>query len=292
VDTQRGDPAADYTALGAGWERRAGRSLASSRYELRLGESERRHLATLSAAYRLADPWTLFASERLFATDAREGPSSHRFEGRLGAAWRPSAGPWQLLARLDHAHGSGTPATLGGTLPGAVPSEPPYSAGLSPPPASGVPGVGTLPPRTLPGVLRDSGALSLAAGFRPRAAHRLAVTLVFRHVASDPFAGLPSTATTLLSFHYTADLGPRWTLGGSVRRFSQDLSDTAAHGAGLEVGWMALRDVWLVSGYNVAGFHDGGFADAGRTERGFFGGLRVKFDETTPAAWRDLRLDR
>ena len=73
------------------------------------------------------------------------------------------------------------------------------------------------------------GALSLAAGFRPRAAHRLAGTLVFRHVASDPFAGLPCTATTLLSFHYTADLGRRWTLGGSVRRFHQDVADTAAH---------------------------------------------------------------
>src|SRR5262249_28726288 len=50
VDTQQGDPAGDYTALGAGWERRVGRSLASTRYELRLGQEDRRHLATLSAA--------------------------------------------------------------------------------------------------------------------------------------------------------------------------------------------------------------------------------------------------
>jgi len=55
---------------------------------------------------------------------------------------------------------------------------------------------------------------------------------------------------------------------------------------------MAMRDVWLVGGYNVAGFDDGGFSDAGRTDRGVFAALRVKFDETTLPAWRDLRLDR
>jgi hypothetical protein len=292
VDTQQGDPAGDYTALAAGWERRVGRSLASTRYELRLGEEDRRHLATVSAAYRLRDPWTLFASERLFATDPEAGDSAHRFEGRLGAAWRPAAGAWQLLARLDHALGSGTPLTAGGTLPGGVPSEPLSSAGLGEAPASGTPGLGTLPPRFVPAVRRDAAALSLAAGFRPRAGHRVAGTLVFRHVDGDPFAGLPSSATSLLSLHYTADLGPRWTLGGSLRRFHQDLARTTDHGAGIETGWMAIRDVWLVGGYNAAGFDDGGFSDAGRTERGFFAALRVKFDETTVQAWRDLRLDQ
>ena len=108
----------------------------------------------------------------------------------------------------------------------------------------------------------------------------------------DPFAGLPSTATSLLSLHYTADLTPRWTLGTSLRRFHQDLARTTDHGVGIETGWMAVRDVWLVGGYNVAGFDDGGFSDAGRTERGFFAALRVKFDETTVQAWRDLRLDQ
>jgi uncharacterized repeat protein (TIGR01451 family) len=292
VSTERGDATADYTALGAGWERRLGRSLASARYELRLGEVERRHLATLAAGWRLSDPWTLFASERLFATDAQDAASSHRVEGRLGAAWRPAAGAWQLLARLDHALGSGIPTSPGGALPGAVPSEPLSSAGMGPAPPTGAPGLGTVPPRYLPAVQRDAAAVSLAAGFRPRAGHRLAGTLVFRHVDADPFSGVPGTATTLLSLHYTADLGARWTLGGSVRRFDQDVARTTVHGAGVEVGWMALRDVWLVSGYNVAGFSDGGFADAGRTDRGFFGALRVKFDETTLPAWRDLRLDQ
>ncbi|HET9299750.1 MAG TPA: hypothetical protein VFO11_07370, partial [Candidatus Polarisedimenticolaceae bacterium] len=292
VDTQQGDPTADYTAVTAGWERRIGRSLASTRYELRLGEEDRRHLATLSAAYRLRDPWTLFASERLFATDPDAGASAHRVEGRLGAAWRPAAGAWQLLARIDHAVGSGTPLTAGGTLPGGVPTEPLSSAGLGESPPSGTPGLGTIPPRYVPTVLRDAAALSLAAGFRPHAGHRLAGTLVFRHVDGDPFAGLPSTATSLVSLHYTADLTPRWTLGTSLRRFHQDLARTTDHGAGIETGWMAMRDVWLVGGYNIAGFDDGGFSDAGRTERGFFAALRVKFDETTVQAWRDLRLDQ
>jgi hypothetical protein len=125
---------------------------------------------------------------------------------------------------------------------------------MGPAPPTGAPGLGTVPPRYLPAVQRDAAAVSLAAGFRPRAGHRLAGTLVFRHVDADPFSGVPGTATTLLSLHYTADLGARWTLGGSVRRFDQDVARTTVHGAGVEVGWMALRDVWLVSGYNVAGF--------------------------------------
>jgi hypothetical protein len=145
-------------------------------------------------AIACAIPGRSFASERLFATDPKDGGASHRIEGRLGAAWRPASGPWQLLARVDHALGSGTPRLggrhpsrrrpLGAALLGGTGEAPPSTT-------SGPAGLGTVPPRVVPAVLRDATALSVAAGFRPRAGHRVAGTLVFRHVDSDPFAGIP-----------------------------------------------------------------------------------------------------
>ena len=90
----------------------------------------------------------------------------------------------------------------------------------------------------------------------------------------------------------SAELAKRYTMGGSLRLFDQRETALTSYGVGVEVGWLALRDVWLVGGWNLAGFEDGNFADTGNTERGPFVSLRMKFDEESLAAWRDLRLDR
>ena len=141
-------------------------------------------------------------------------------------------------------------------------------------------------------VLRDSWSLSFAGGARLTEKQRASVSLIGRHVQGDSQDGIPSTMTYLLSLHHTAQVHDRWALGWSLRRFTQDESDVTTHGAGLEVSYLALRNLWVTGGYNFAGLDDDAFPGVDNTQEGAFLSIRLKFDEDTRLSWRDLRLDR
>jgi uncharacterized repeat protein (TIGR01451 family) len=291
LDTMDGNDEGDYTTLGGGYEYHAGSSLVTSRYELRLGERDDRHLLAVGGAFRPRDAWTFFIRERLFVTDPSGSDTSYRAEGLMGTAYRPLTGRWQFLSRLDHLTASGTTTTAGGVVAGGVLSEPAASASTAPPP-TGAPGIGVSPGREAAIASRDSLALSVALGTRLTSRQRLAVSWIGRHVESDRSVGLPSTLTWLTSLHYTAEVRPRWTFGGSLRRFAQDRSDTETWGHGVEVGYLLLRNLWVTGGYNFAGFDDDAFPGADRTDEGAFLSVRFKFDERSLTRWGDLRLDR
>ena len=288
LDTTHGDAALDYTALAAGYAYRAGQRLFSARYELRLGRRESRHLLTASGALRPRDDWTLFARERLFLSAPDGSGSAWRAEGLLGAAYRPCGKRWSFLSRLDHSTSSGVAATPGGAVPGSAFAEPAYS--LSNPAPVAVPdGVGFGAGRSVAG--RDWIAVSIAAGARVTARQRFAASLTLRQSGSDPAVGLPSSLADLISLHYTAEVHRRWTVGGSLRRFSERESALTSFGHGLEVGYLAMKNLWVTGGYNFAGLKDARFPGAGQTDSGPFVSLRYKFDERNLVPWRDMRLD-
>jgi hypothetical protein len=288
LDTTHGDDAQDYTSLAGGYAYQAGSRLFSARYELRLGGTEDRHLLTASGALRPRDDWTLFARERFFLTAPDGWGSVWRAEGLFGAAYRPLAGPWSFLSRLDHCTSSGQAATPGGVAPGTAASEPAYSL-ENPTPVSVPNGVGLGASRNVVG--RDWFAISIAAGARITARQRFAASLTLRQSGSDPAVGLPSTLADLISLHYTAEIHRRWTVGGSLRRFSERESALTSFGHGLEVGYLAMKNLWVTGGYNFAGLKDGQFPGADHTDSGPFVSLRFKFDEQNLVPWRDMRLD-
>jgi uncharacterized repeat protein (TIGR01451 family) len=291
LDTVDGSTDGDYMTLGGGYEYHAGNSLLTSRYELRLGDRDDRHLLTAAGAYRPRESWTLFVRERLFLTDPEGSETSYRAEGLLGAAYRPLTGRWQFLSRLDHTTASGTTTTPGGVVAGSIQSEPAASASTAPGP-TGPAGIGFAAGREASIASRDTHALSVALGTRLTARQRLAVSWIGRHVESDPDVGLPSTFTWLTSLHYTAEVHRRWTVGGSLRRFKQDRTNTETWGQGVEVGYLLLRNLWVTGGYNFTGFDDDDFPGTDRTNEGAFLSVRFKFDERSLTRWGDLRLDR
>jgi uncharacterized repeat protein (TIGR01451 family) len=277
VDTTRGDDASDFTTLAAGVERRAGDSLLSARWETSLQTAETRHVATVSGAFRATASWTVFARERLFVSAPDAADRAARAEGLWGAAYRPFAGRWQALFRLDHVTSGGTPTTAGGIV-------------ASPPPATSPPGLGTDPTRSSLGP--DLRTLVVALGARLSPRQRVAGTVALRQVDAEPAIGAGSSLTTLLGLHYTAEIHPRWTLGGSARRFDQRDTGTSSFGAGIEAGYLVVRNLWVLGGWNVIGFRDDAFSALDRTDRGPFVALRFKFDERTIEALQDWRLDR
>jgi len=291
LQTTRGDGTNDFSTLGGGWERRSGDAVLSARYELYLGALETRHLGTAAGAFRVSEPWTLFVRERVFVSDAASGPRATRAEGLFGAAYRPLGGPWQFLARFDHSLGGGGAAAPGGVAPGSTVSEPFGSVAVVP--RNPVPpGVGFSDPRLGLASLRDSFSLHLAAGVRAGPRQRLAGSWIAHRIGADQEVGLDASLTDLLSLHYTVEVHPRWTVGASTRRFAQHDTGTTSYGAGLEVGHLAWKDLWILTGYNVSGFRDEAFPIRDRTEEGAFVAVRFKFDERSLADLKDVRLDR
>ena len=289
VNTERGSEEGDFSTLGAGFEKRFGDAIVSSRYEIHLAERETRHVATASGAFRLGEPWTAFVRERVFVSDPEAVGTAAVAEGLFGLAYRPIGRRWQALVRLDQVARAGTATTSGGVVPGGVPTEP-ASAGAPAVRDTGATGVGTLYDRAFEAP--DSLALNVAAGAQLTPRHRVALTGIARRVEGLDSLGVGGSLTWILGAHYTAQVRPRWTLGGSVRRFAQNDTGTATYGAGIEVGWLAIRNLWLTGGYNVIGFEAPYAAADDGTRKGPFLSLRFKFDEMSLETLKDLRLDR
>jgi hypothetical protein len=84
----------------------------------------------------------------------------------------------------------------------------------------------------------------------------------------------------------------RFTVGASLRRFDEVETGVAEIGYGGELGFLALRNLWLVGGYNVAGIDDDALSGDDPLERGPFVSVRFKFDENSLSRLSDPRLDR
>jgi uncharacterized repeat protein (TIGR01451 family) len=289
VRTSLGDSSADYTSLTAGYEHRAGHHVIGTRYEIRLGEADDRHLFTAAGTFHPQDALTFFVRERLFLTDPDAGDRAWRGEGLVGVAFRPRGHGFRFLARLDHTGTDGTPTGSGAIAPGGVYTTP-SSSFFATPQQTGTTGIGTGYDRAF----GDRGwiAFSVAAGARLARDHRIGWTVTARRVDGDEVTGAGSTSTSLLALHYTGVIHPRLTIGLSARRFAERTTDVASYGYGAETGYLAARNIWLVTGYNFAGIDDDSLPGLDRAEEGPFLGLRFKFDESSLKSLSDLRLDR
>jgi OOP family OmpA-OmpF porin len=68
---------------------------------------------------------------------------------------------------------------------------------------------------------------------------------------------------------------PRW-FAGSMLAYQTNFDKLLRQSAGVELGWVAAKNLWLQVGYNIYGFKDEDFADT-YTEDGFYFRLRYKF---------------
>lgn len=248
AETATGDGASDFTALSGAAEYLPAASKFTSRYEVRLGEAETRHLLTTSGALRLTQDMVLFARQRTSLSEPALGDGRLDADGLLGLAYRPvSEDRLNWLARLH--------ATRGETLPGGGTS------------LAGAPAA-----RGLMGVLEMN--------YQPAPRWHLLGRYAGRY-ARDAFAGLEvKSYTEVYEARILADAARRATLGLTGRLLRQAATETVLTGAGVESGFLVGKDLWLVAGYNVTGFSDERFPDGERRARGPFVSLRFKFDES------------
>lgn len=248
AETVLGDGVSDFSALSGAAEYLPGRSKFTSRYEVRFGEMETRHLLTAAGAIKLSPDLVLFTKQRMGLTEPTLGDGRLDADGLVGLAFRPlTADRFNWLGRLQ--------ATRGETLPGGATS-------LASAPFA----------RSLLGVFE--------LNYQPTGRWHLLGRYAGRY-AGDTFAGTETRSyTEVWESRCLADVGKRFTAGLSARLLRQVSTETTLTGVGVESGFMVARDLWFVGGYNVTGFSDQRFPDGERRAQGPFVTLRFKFDET------------
>lgn len=247
ADTVTGLGGSDFTALTAGAEYLPGRTKLASRYEVRFGEREDRHLLTTAGAVRLTPGLVLFARNHLNLSQPELADSRLDVDGLLGMAYRPlDADRWSWLGRLEASRGERLPG--GGTSLATAPA------------ARGLMGL-------------------LEMNFQPVPRWHMLGRYAGRY-ATDVFSSRSSRSyTEIWEARSMVDIGARATAGLSGRILRQAASETSLTGVGLEGGLLVARDLWLVAGYNITGFSDDRFPDGNRRQQGPFVSLRFKFDE-------------
>ena len=96
--------------------------------------------------------------------------------------------------------------------------------------------------------------------------------------ATDRSSGIESHSfTQLMGGRSTWDLTDRWDVG--LQGYRMWGGGAAENAVGLEVGYLAWKNLWLSLGYNFKGFGAADLAGEAYTQRGVYLRLRFKFDE-------------
>jgi hypothetical protein len=101
----------------------------------------------------------------------------------------------------------------------------------------------------------------------------------------DKSNGISSRSfTQLIGGRSTWDLTERWDVSlQAYRMWGNGAAETAV---GMEVGYLAWKNMWVSVGYNVKGFKASDMVGEAYTQRGLYLRMRFKFDENVfnPAA--------
>ena len=96
--------------------------------------------------------------------------------------------------------------------------------------------------------------------------------------AKDRSSGIDSRSfTQLVGARSTWDVTERWDVG--LQGYRLWGNGAAENAVGVEVGYLAFKNMWLALGYNVKGFSASDLAGEAYTRRGIYVRMRFKFDE-------------
>ncbi|MEO8388099.1 SdrD B-like domain-containing protein [Polaromonas sp.] len=202
-------------------------------------------------ANKLDDNWTLL-NRGLYSEQTNLGAAGGKRElitAQTGAAYRPvDTDVWNALGRIEYKKDSDS--TLG------------------------------------PGLSRDESGLILSTHLNVQPSRSWVASA--RYAAkwgSDRSSGLSTRSfTQLIGGRSTWDLTQRWDVSlQAYRMWGDGAAETAV---GVEVGYLAWKNMWVSLGYNIKGFKAADLAGEAYTQRGVYLRVRFKFDENVfePAA--------
>jgi hypothetical protein len=209
-------------------------------------------LLTGALANKLGDSWTLL-NRGLYSEQSNLGAGGGTRElitAQSGVAYRPvETDVWNALGRIEYKQDSDS--TLG------------------------------------PGLNRDESGLILSTHLNVQPNRNWVMSA--RYAAkwgSDKSNGISSRSfTQLIGGRSTWDLTQHWDVSlQAYRMWGDGAAETAV---GVEVGYLAWKNMWVSVGYNVKGFKAADMTGEAYTQRGLYLRVRFKFDENVlgePAA--------
>ncbi|NMM08154.1 hypothetical protein [Polaromonas sp.] len=218
---------------------------ASSQAQWQTSTTSRSWLFSVATAGKLDENWTLL-NRGLYSVQtnlAQTGGERELITAQSGFAYRPvQSAVWNALGRVEYKRN--LDSTLG--------------AGLN----------------------RDESSWMLSSHVNVQPSrHWLLSGRYAAKWATDRSSGIESRAfTQLIGARSTWDLTERWDIGlQGYRTWGNGAAETAV---GLEVGYLAWKNMWFSVGYNIKGFKAAELAGEAYTQRGLYLRMRYKFDET------------
>ena len=176
---------------------------------------------------------------------ASDGVAENSVNGsaRLALAWRPQAGAWTFLDRLDLVFAERTGASID--------------------------------------FVERKLVNNFNASFRPDARNQLALQFGMKYVLDDIDGDDYSAFTTLLGAEYRHDVTARWDVGLHLNMLSSWNASVMDYRSGVSIGHTPFGNTWVSVGYNFDGFRDGDFEGADFMARGPFLRFRLKVDQAS-----------
>jgi len=217
---------------------------ASGQAQWQTSATTRSWLLTAALAQKLDEEWTLL-NRALYSVQRNLGAAGGERQivtAQSGAAYRPvQTNVWNALGRIEYKRDADS--TLGA------------------------------------GLMRDESAWIISSHVNVQPDRRWLVTGRYAAKwATDRSNGLDSKSfTQLAGARSTWDLTERWDIGLQGYRLWGD--GAAENAVGVEVGYLAWKNLWLSLGYNIKGFNAAELAGEAYTQRGLYLRMRFKFDE-------------
>lgn len=218
----------------------------SARLELRSSANSNSLLNTLGVAYKLNDAWTFLGRKTLHITQGKGVPDKTQNRVQMGLAWRDNTTyQWNALFRIEQRYEKSGDAATADHL------------------------------------IRNVSIVSSHVNYQPSRALQLSGRYAGKW-ANENSNRLGSTNVLhLLSARATYEFAKRWDAGLNAFSFFSNGLRSHQFGAGPEVGYRVMDNLWVSGGYNFFGYTDKDLAGADYTNPGAYLRLRFKFDETT-----------
>lgn len=246
------------TAIATGAEYANGPWRLSGALEVRKASQQDSALIGLGVSYRLDSDWTALARSTMIDTRSDNSGGDFTSRQQLGFAWRPAASDrWNGLARYEHRMQRVTAGTG----------------------ASALDLVGVSAQTNLPGT-QQTHIVSGLLNYNPQRGD--VVTGRYAAKISDIDDAIASSRywAQLVHLRYTRDIATDWD--ASVQAGAMlGRGGARQNTLGFEVGYQAVKNVWVSAGFNVLGLRDPDLAGADHTSRGVYLRLRFKFDENS-----------
>ncbi|MDB5939412.1 MAG: conserved repeat domain protein, partial [Polaromonas sp.] len=226
----------DSTAIVSGVEYLGERIKASGVAEARVGSDAHTRLFSLGAAYKLDADWSLLG-RAIYSNSEGQGTNegNDRLLSRyqIGVALRPvGQDVWNALARYEHK------------------SERVRGAGT----AAGAADLGSFSSATLPGNY-STDIVSAHVNYNPERGQVITGRYAGKVSRADDGVTDSRYWANLLHARYTQDLSKDWDLGVQAG-YLWGKGGARERTLGLEVGYQAMKDLWISAGYNWLGLKD------------------------------------